>query len=58
MGTLLSVPSAVTVTVDDDGEWVQGALTHELSVAFEAAGWGIEYKEQARELIIQSCIGQ
>ena len=44
--SMKSISSLVTVTVDDQNDWIQDALTDEISAAFTAAGWHIEYKEE------------
>ena len=42
--SMQSISPSVTVTVDDGGKWIQSALTDEISAAFDAAGWNIEYE--------------
>ena len=41
--SMRSIPRSVTVIVDDGGLWIKNIITDEISVAFEAAGWNIEY---------------
>ncbi len=50
--SMQSISPSITVTVDDWGTWVQSAMTDEVSAAFDAAGWRMEYKE--RKLVIKS----
>ena len=47
LDSLSSIPnSSVTFAVFDDGEWAENALSADVSSAFNAAGWKIEYDEE------------
>ena len=52
--SMQSISPSVTVTVDDGGQWIQSALTDDISAAFDAAGWNIEYKGYPDYLVIKS----
>ena len=52
--SMQSISPSVTVTVKDDGEWIQKALTDDISAAFDAAGWNLKYKERDCKLVIKS----
>ena len=43
--SIRSFPRTVTVIVEDRGEWAKKAVTAEISGAFEAAGWDLEFVE-------------
>ena len=43
--SMQSISPSVTVNVKDWGEWVESALADEISAAFDAAGWNIEYEK-------------
>ena len=49
--SIQSIPSSVMIVVDDEGHWIESALTDEISTAYDAAGWNIEYKK--RKLVIK-----
>ena len=41
--SMRSIPRSVTVIVEDRGMWIKNATTAEISAAFGAAGWDMEY---------------
>ena len=41
-----SIPHSVTVIVEDAGFWIKNVMTAEISAAFGAAGWDIEYDDE------------
>ena len=50
LDSMQSLSPSVTVAVKDSGDWVQSALTDDISAAFGDMGWDIEYKEEEKEL--------
>ncbi len=52
--SMQSISPSITVTVDDERSWIQRAMTDEISAAFDAAEWNIEYKENEKKLVIKS----
>ena len=43
LDSMQSISPSITVTVHDAGVWIKNALSDEISAAFDAAGWDIEY---------------
>ena len=43
--TVKQISSNITITVLDSEKWCEKALTNEISEAYTAAGWSIEYKK-------------
>ncbi len=57
--SMQSISPSITVSVEDRGEWIQSAMTDEVSAAFDAAGWSLEYDKEDGgyydgELVIKS----
>ena len=46
--TMQSVSHSVTVSVVDEGEWTQKALTDDVVAAFGAARWDVEYDAKCK----------
>ena len=44
--TMKSLSPSVTVIVEDAGWWAKKALTDEVSAAFKAEGWNMEYDDE------------
>ena len=44
--TMKSLSPSVTVIVEDMKEWAKKALTDEVSAAFKAEGWNMEYDDE------------
>ena len=44
--SMRSIPHSVTVIVEDAGFWIKKVMTAEISAAFGAAGWDIEYADE------------
>ncbi|MCP4477426.1 MAG: hypothetical protein GY818_04980 [Planctomycetaceae bacterium] len=42
--SMQSIPSSVTVIVDDGGQWIESALTDDVLASYDAAGWNMDYK--------------
>ena len=52
LDSMKSIPSPVTMAVNDGGRWIESALSDEVLASYDAAGWSMEYK--AKKLVIQS----
>ena len=46
LDSIQSIPSSVMIVVNDYGQWIESALSDEVSASYGAAGWNIEYDEE------------